>query len=309
MKGAACAEKLYWGNATCSHHRPGSEYRQEGSFTHSKSIRHKPGKEVKAQGSTTARRDESAQSSARSNRHGEEPRISRYLRMPSRTFPVFLLIAVTCPGHYAATETVSASAGERVALPCEMPNDLTLEEPLFWWRSGIGVICELTGENVTIYEAFKGRAEVSEEKLKDGDCSLILYNVNESDSGQYRFYKVGRKEELLLHVDLLVKAEDPTQSLTTAHKPDNLLQQTSSSSSAPDGQHISGWKIAGSVGGVVVLVVVVAVLGIIICLWKRKKERTQGGADNDRDNDASLPLNNSGNPQNLTEPEEDTTLH
>ncbi|XP_017541143.1 uncharacterized protein LOC108413238 [Pygocentrus nattereri] len=211
--------------------------------------------------------------------------------MPSRTFSMFLLIAVTCPGHSTAAETVKASTGERVALPCKMPNDLIPKEPFFLWSNGIERICDLTTEKVTIYEAFEGRADVSEEKLKDGDCSLVLYNVNESDSGKYGFYKVGHKEELLLHVDLLVKAKDPTQSLTTARPPENQLQQTSGTSSAPDGQHTSHRIITGSVIGAAVVIDAV-LLGICIYLCKRKKGRTPGGAGSNLDNRASIPLNN-----------------
>ncbi|XP_036433830.1 uncharacterized protein LOC118812808 isoform X2 [Colossoma macropomum] len=227
--------------------------------------------------------------------------------MSSRTFSIFLLFAVTCPGHCTATETVTASAGECVALPCKMPNDLILKKPLFWWRNGIGVICELTTEKVEIYEAFKGRAEVSEEKLKDGDCSLVLYNVTESDSGKYGFYEVGQKQEPLLHMDLFVKAKEPTQSLTTARNPENLLQQTSSTSSAPDGQHTSDWKtIAGSVVVGVVIVAVLGILGIIFCLCKRKKGRTLTKANRSKDDphlSESIQLNNSENPQNSRDPE------
>ncbi|KAL6473344.1 hypothetical protein MHYP_G00169050 [Metynnis hypsauchen] len=226
------------------------------------------------------------------------------LHRPSRTFSMFLLIAVTAPGHCATNETLTASVGDCVALPCKIPHDSSQENPSFRWRHDSGTICEINGDEVEI-QAFEGRAEVSKEKLAGGDCSLILLNVTESNSGNYGFFKVGKKkEEKLLHKYLLVIPKDPTEGLTTAHQ--DLLQQNIGTSSAPDGQHSSGGIIAGSVVGVaivaivaiVVIVVILAVLGIRIYLRKCKTGRTPGGADDDQDNGASIPLNDSGTPQN-----------
>ncbi|XP_026179656.1 butyrophilin subfamily 1 member A1-like [Mastacembelus armatus] len=117
--------------------------------------------------------------------------------------------------------------GEDVVLQCQGPTDA--EIVMFRW-----VRPDLQSEDfVFIYkdgrldenrqhEAFRGRVELRDPEMKDGDFSVILKNVRISDTGSYECYvgTNGNKPKLINNISL--KVEYPDQRTITAEPGDSV---------------------------------------------------------------------------------------
>uniref|UniRef100_A0A3Q3LMU6 Ig-like domain-containing protein n=1 Tax=Mastacembelus armatus TaxID=205130 RepID=A0A3Q3LMU6_9TELE len=121
-----------------------------------------------------------------------------------KVFPV-LLISSSC-------FLLLLKPGEDVVLQCQGPTDA--EIVMFRW-----VRPDLQSEDfVFIYkdgrldenrqhEAFRGRVELRDPEMKDGDFSVILKNVRISDTGSYECYvgTNGNKPKLINNISLKVE--------------------------------------------------------------------------------------------------------
>ncbi|XP_032364014.1 myelin-oligodendrocyte glycoprotein [Etheostoma spectabile] len=101
--------------------------------------------------------------------------------------PVLLLL-VLLPAAASDQETVTGDLGDDVILPCRMdaPSIGTVE----WSRPDLEheyVLLHRDGrlDPTLQHPEFKGRVDLVDRDLKDGDASLILKNVRRIDAGTY----------------------------------------------------------------------------------------------------------------------------
>ncbi|KAK2863426.1 hypothetical protein Q5P01_002959 [Channa striata] len=107
-------------------------------------------------------------------------------------FLAFLLISLVFDS-FQELNTIRVKAGENVPLQCHGPKDATITL-LEWIRSDLfseGYVFFYRDEH--LYEnyqhpSFVERVELRNPGLKDGDVSVILKNVTDSDTGTYLCY-------------------------------------------------------------------------------------------------------------------------
>ncbi|KAG9281426.1 hypothetical protein AMEX_G4263 [Astyanax mexicanus] len=84
---------------------------------------------------------------------------------------------------------MTARVGSSVVLPCEWKDTLS-PSPHIEWRTFTETVFERLGEEHYEGEGYEGRVDVPEDKLKKGNCSLELKNVNAEDAGVYESHLV-----------------------------------------------------------------------------------------------------------------------
>uniref|UniRef100_A0A8B9JYY7 Ig-like domain-containing protein n=1 Tax=Astyanax mexicanus TaxID=7994 RepID=A0A8B9JYY7_ASTMX len=121
---------------------------------------------------------------------------------------------------------ITARVGSSVVLPCEWRDALS-PSPHIEWRTFSEIVFERLGEEHYEGEGYEGRVDVPEDKLKKGNCSLVLKEVKAEDAGVYESYLVKRtkihpqtKRDFIQRVELSV--EDSTKALQENPKPHNL---------------------------------------------------------------------------------------
>uniref|UniRef100_A0A3B1KA04 CD276 antigen homolog n=1 Tax=Astyanax mexicanus TaxID=7994 RepID=A0A3B1KA04_ASTMX len=82
---------------------------------------------------------------------------------------------------------MTARVGSSVVLPCEWRDALS-PSPHVEWRTFTETVFERLGEEHYEGEGYKDRVDVPEDKLKKGNCSLVLKEVKAEDAGVYESY-------------------------------------------------------------------------------------------------------------------------
>ncbi|KAM9340558.1 galectin 17 [Symphorus nematophorus] len=93
----------------------------------------------------------------------------------------------------ASSQSVVSTVGNQAVLPCSWKSRLGDVAPStchIQWRKPADTVFELRGEQRWQAEQFHGRAEVPEDKLGSGDCSLIISDVQIGDTGRYESFMV-----------------------------------------------------------------------------------------------------------------------
>ncbi|KAI4904353.1 hypothetical protein NFI96_032398, partial [Prochilodus magdalenae] len=114
---------------------------------------------------------------------------------PSPTMILFslcngsILWLATCISSLSADSQnlILAKVGSSVVLPCHWKNVSTLS-PHVEWCTFTETVFERKGEEQYQGEGYQDRVDVPKEKLKDGDCSLVLKNIRPADEGVYESY-------------------------------------------------------------------------------------------------------------------------
>ncbi|KAF3834378.1 hypothetical protein F7725_025582 [Dissostichus mawsoni] len=91
------------------------------------------------------------------------------------------------------TAALKDTVGNQAVLPCSWKQRLGEVAPsacYIQWNSPADTVFELQGEKKWQAEEFQGRMEVPEEKLKSGDCSLVISDVQIGDTGRYESFMV-----------------------------------------------------------------------------------------------------------------------
>ncbi|KAK2812493.1 hypothetical protein Q5P01_000021 [Channa striata] len=113
--------------------------------------------------------------------------------MAALTFLVLLCVSFLASAS-EVSENITAEQGQTVTLPCKIPQnspviivewtrpDLDTEYVLFY-RDG-----QSDPENQ--YPAFKNRVQLKDDRLQDGDVSLVLKDVTSADKGTYECHVV-----------------------------------------------------------------------------------------------------------------------
>lgn len=109
----------------------------------------------------------------------------------------------------------SSAVGLQAVLPCTCGTraKVSSQQPSIHWETVTDRVFERTGEWSFQGEAYRDRVDVPRRMLEEGNCSLVLTDIQFSDAGIYESYLVvGEsriKERIFLQsVQLLVFGED-----------------------------------------------------------------------------------------------------
>ncbi|CAI5660515.1 unnamed protein product [Oreochromis niloticus] len=85
---------------------------------------------------------------------------------------------------------INITAGQNITLPCRAPNNNKIIIVMEWSRPDLQaeyVLCYRDEQFDLEYQhlSFKNRVDLQDRQMKDGDVSLILYNVTTADAGTY----------------------------------------------------------------------------------------------------------------------------
>ncbi|KAG9281443.1 hypothetical protein AMEX_G4286 [Astyanax mexicanus] len=91
------------------------------------------------------------------------------------------------------------NAGSSVVLPCDwtaVSSTPSSNQSLYIeWRTLSETVFERLGEEHYEGEGYKGRVDVPEDKLKKGNCSLVLKEVKAEDAGVYQSYLLEKQQK------------------------------------------------------------------------------------------------------------------
>ncbi|KAF5885532.1 programmed cell death 1 ligand 1-like, partial [Clarias magur] len=97
-------------------------------------------------------------------------------------------IWLSCVGSFMAdSRLVSARVGSTAVLPCEWRN-VPVQTPHVQWNTDTDIVFERKGEQLFEGEGYEDRVDVPQDKLLEGNCSLVLKNVSVTDAGVYQSY-------------------------------------------------------------------------------------------------------------------------
>uniref|UniRef100_A0A3B1IWB8 Immunoglobulin V-set domain-containing protein n=1 Tax=Astyanax mexicanus TaxID=7994 RepID=A0A3B1IWB8_ASTMX len=105
---------------------------------------------------------------------------------------------------------MDVKVGRSAVLPCnwrtkldDLAND---QSPHIEWRTISKTVFERRGKEHYEGEGYKGRVDVPEDKLKKGNCSLVLNDVKAEDAGVYESYLLVNRENIRSEQRLSSKA-------------------------------------------------------------------------------------------------------
>ncbi|XP_046875190.1 galectin 17 isoform X2 [Hypomesus transpacificus] len=145
----------------------------------------------------------------------------------SRCRPIqhLCLLVVSCVASSSPDPVpIVSTVGSQAVLPCSWKSELNvINNPIchIQWQTPASTVFEQRGTQRWEASEFKGRLVVPEDKLDQGDCSLILNDVQHGDVGLYESYVVVMKQRIFIQrVRLVVHDHKLKQSLRLG---DNLL--------------------------------------------------------------------------------------
>ncbi|KAF7709012.1 muscle M-line assembly protein unc-89-like isoform X2 [Silurus meridionalis] len=100
--------------------------------------------------------------------------------------PYFYLIKSISEASVAQPVTVHAYADDEVTLPCYLSPPISAVPMEIRWFKGTDCICVYQNGQVNEGKGFQGKVCLFIHKLEEGNVSLMLRNVQESDDGEYK---------------------------------------------------------------------------------------------------------------------------
>ncbi|KAI5100986.1 hypothetical protein C0J45_9972 [Silurus meridionalis] len=96
-----------------------------------------------------------------------------------------------CTCLVSADKLIKAEVSSTVILPCTLR--VQSKTPYIRWSTDKEDVFERSGEESLQAHGYEGRVSLSAEKLRDGDCSLILSNLTLNDKGVYRSFQAVKR--------------------------------------------------------------------------------------------------------------------
>lgn len=93
----------------------------------------------------------------------------------------------------SALPSIVSMAGDQVVLPCSWKThlgELAAPDCHIVWSTLADAVFEQRGEDRWEADEFRGRLEVPEERLRSGNCSLTIRDVQIADTGRYQSFMV-----------------------------------------------------------------------------------------------------------------------
>uniref|UniRef100_A0A7N8WJ84 Galectin 17 n=1 Tax=Mastacembelus armatus TaxID=205130 RepID=A0A7N8WJ84_9TELE len=97
------------------------------------------------------------------------------------------------PSSALNVATITSRVGDKAVLPCRWKTvleNVPLQDFHIQWMIPGSLVFEQQGQQMWQAGDFEGRVEVPEQRLEDGDCSLIISDVQISDTGRYESFMV-----------------------------------------------------------------------------------------------------------------------
>ncbi|XP_042257916.1 coxsackievirus and adenovirus receptor homolog [Thunnus maccoyii] len=194
-------------------------------------------------------------------------------KMPTLTFSLCLL---ACFLSFTVSAEITVKPGENVTLQCQSPRGEAITA-LMWIRSDLNpdtdgcVFFFRENRSYEVYQhpSFRGRVQLRDPEMKDGDVSVILKNVTINDTGTYecRVYVNSKGPELMTTVYLTVT--------DSGHTAGNTWTEGDKDEGKKEEQN-HGLTVGLPVAAVIVLLlVVVAVVGFVIYRQRRQRPDQQ----------------------------------
>nr|XP_015194876.1 PREDICTED: uncharacterized protein LOC107076037 [Lepisosteus oculatus] len=142
----------------------------------------------------------------------KQPSYSGVWAKRSPTWILLLILSSVSSEHVP----VAAKFGDSVTLPCDgKPYSLGIPEDALhvFWETLDYRVYEFVGGKGYPDNGFQDRAEMSREKISQGDFSLTVHNTTFSDGQIYACYLLTESSRLLQSVDLLILARSEVHSL------------------------------------------------------------------------------------------------
>ncbi|KAG9281439.1 class II histocompatibility antigen, B-L beta chain-like [Astyanax mexicanus] len=143
-------------------------------------------------------------------------------------FCIFLYFS----GTLSAQSSVTVSVGSSAVLHCDFKpiasSQLSEQSPYIEWKTTSQTVFERLGEVHIHGEGYEGRVDVPEDKLKKGNCSLVLKEVKAEDAGIYESYLVVKRSKRSIQTKWVfiqsveLSVNDSTKALQENPKPHNL---------------------------------------------------------------------------------------
>ncbi|XP_026225178.1 butyrophilin subfamily 2 member A1-like isoform X2 [Anabas testudineus] len=130
--------------------------------------------------------------------------------LSSVTVSFFVVSSFLIISPVSLNEEIEVKPGVDVTLQCQGPRDADILM-LKWIRPDLkseGYVYYMRENHINKeqHESYRGRVELKDPEMKDGDVSVILKNVNISDTGTYECYVgYGEKTELINSINLRVE--------------------------------------------------------------------------------------------------------
>ncbi|XP_026155727.1 galectin 17 [Mastacembelus armatus] len=108
-------------------------------------------------------------------------------------FLVGTLVDSSFPSSALNVATITSRVGDKAVLPCRWKTvleNVPLQDFHIQWMIPGSLVFEQQGQQMWQAGDFEGRVEVPEQRLEDGDCSLIISDVQISDTGRYESFMV-----------------------------------------------------------------------------------------------------------------------
>ncbi|XP_039471716.1 programmed cell death 1 ligand 1-like [Oreochromis aureus] len=193
---------------------------------------------------------------------------SALFRWLLRFFSIVMLVS-------AEQKNITAESGQNVTLPCRAPNNNILILVVEWSRPDLKrdeyVILYRDNQLHSDYQdpSFKGRVDLQDSQMKDGDVSLVLKDVTISDAGTYECRIIQRTGTTRMKRTWLTT--DPI----------NIINLSVVPPDPPGGHREDRWEEDGFVGlivGVLVSSTAVVVVSGLLIYRKLKKQQNHDSA-------------------------------
>ncbi|KAL3050936.1 hypothetical protein OYC64_001251 [Pagothenia borchgrevinki] len=192
--------------------------------------------------------------------------------MAAQHVGLFMLLWI---GSVAAGEKVKAKPGENVTLQCSSSTDAAVTV-LEWKRSELKqyVFYYRDSESMESFQnpRYRGRVELKDPQMKNGNFTVLLKNVSTDDTGTYKCRVITRSNNRrkrsvieFVHSVLLSVSEGPEKEINDEH-----LKNGHANDEHPGGPR--GHAVVGV--GLVCLIVVGVGVGLVVKSQRAKEKRS-----------------------------------
>ncbi|XP_014881142.1 coxsackievirus and adenovirus receptor homolog isoform X1 [Poecilia latipinna] len=121
-----------------------------------------------------------------------------------------LLLNVSSVSTDSNQHSITAESGQSIILPCRV-SDRSPVLAVEWTKAELGSYCVLLFRDSQFYSenqhpSFKGRVDLLDRQMKNGDASLVLRHLTTDDSGTYecRVFLTGAKRNLVAEPNIII---------------------------------------------------------------------------------------------------------
>ncbi|XP_067874673.1 myelin-oligodendrocyte glycoprotein-like isoform X2 [Heterodontus francisci] len=210
-----------------------------------------------------------------------------YLRKGPNLQKLLLLLLLLNAVAAVSGYSVSGFLGEQVVLPCTYKGNVPVSDlQVIWWIFGNGVLHKFVNGNddLTLQAPqFRDRTNLFKDQLEQGNWSLLISDLRQSDQNEYRC-EIQQRETPVFHqdVDLSVTERTRTPVLNTS-----VLNTPVLNTPVPD----PGLSTGAVVGLVIAILLLLIAVIVVFVIQKRQRWNCVQNRHRIKQNEASnVPL-------------------